>query len=84
MFDWIFEFRDDIRGGAVDFLRSMGVNPVYASTLICILITSSYWRQFKNWNKQDEATQFYLKSGIFLTIVLVIISIINFFTGILD
>jgi len=84
MLDWIFELRDNIGKTLVEMWHSLGINPIYGSTIVCIIITATYWKQFKNWDEQPDYMKSYLKSGIFVTVVLVIISLLNLFTGFLD
>jgi hypothetical protein len=81
MFDWLLELSDSIRQPIVEMWHGLGINPIYGSTIVCLLITASYWKNYKNWDDQPDYMKSYLKSGIYATAVLVVISIVNLLTG---
>lgn len=67
----------------VIYLQSIGINPIYFFTIICILVTASYWRQFKDWDSIEYWRKGLAGSALFASIVLSIFSLLGLF-GIID
>jgi len=50
----MFEYEDGVVKAIRRFLEKNGIDPFYAVTVFSILITLSYWRDFKNWDKKPN------------------------------
>jgi hypothetical protein len=59
------------------FLEERGIDPFYAVTIFCILITLSYWRVFKNWDKVPGWRRRLAGSAAYGAIVLSIFSLLR-------
>lgn len=59
------------------FLEENGIDPIYAVTILGIVISLSYWNYFKNWEEIEPFRKRIVISTLFGTSVLVIISILK-------
>jgi hypothetical protein len=59
------------------FLEERGIDALYGGTILCILITLSYWRMRKNWNNLPGWRQRIMITNTFATIVLILISLLR-------
>jgi|AntRauMFilla1563_2_1112583.scaffolds.fasta_scaffold01350_5 hypothetical protein len=59
------------------YLQKNGIDPIYAGTLFSILIVFSYKNDIKNWDKLKGWQKGIIKSTIFGTIVMIVISILR-------
>lgn len=69
--------RDDLADRITGFLQESGIDPIYFATLVCILITVSYWNDFKNWEKLPGWNKGLVASAVFATMVLSTISLLR-------
>jgi hypothetical protein len=60
-------------------LENLGINPLYFSTIVCIIVTITYWRQFKNWDKIEYWRKGLAGSALFASIVFSILSLLKLF-----
>ena len=61
------------------FLEEKGIDPFYAITLFSILITLSYWKQFKQWDHIESWRKGLAGTALFASISFSIISILRLF-----
>jgi hypothetical protein len=59
------------------FLENLGINPLYFSTIVCIIVVISYWQQFKNWDKIETWRKGLALSPVFAAIVFSVLSLLN-------
>ena len=71
--------KDSVMEKFVIFLQSIGINPLYFFTLVCILVTIGYWRQFKDWENIEYWRKGLAGSALFASIVFSILSLLKLF-----
>ncbi|MGD8782612.1 MAG: hypothetical protein PVH88_27105 [Ignavibacteria bacterium] len=59
------------------FLEDLGIDPFYAVTVFCILISLSYWNHYKNWKTIEGWRKGLAGSALFATLILSMISILR-------
>jgi len=64
-------------------LENIGINPLYFSTIVSIIVTITYLRQFKNWDNIEYWRKGLAGSALFASIVFSVISLLKLF-GIID
>ena len=60
-----------------EFLEDRGIDPFYAVTVFCILITLSYWKDFRDWKKIEGWKKGLAGSALFAAVTFSIISILR-------
>ncbi len=50
---------------------------MYFSTIICLIIALSYWKDFKNWENIEYWKKGLALSTVFATIILIIFSVLK-------
>ena len=60
-----------------NILEENGLDPAYTVTVICFIITLSYWKDFKNWDKIPSWNKGLATSAAFGTVVFTIISLLR-------
>jgi hypothetical protein len=69
--------KDDLAESFVQFLKENGIDPIYAITILSLLITLSYWRDFKNWNNTPNWAKRIPATTALGTAVFVIMSLLH-------
>lgn len=64
-------------------MEGMGIDAIYAATILCIIVLFSYRRDMENWRKIGWSTKGLIVSGILATLVLCTISILQM-VGVID
>lgn len=64
-------------------LENIGVNPLYFSTIVCIIVSISYWEQYKNWDNIEYWRKALTGSALFAAIIFSIMSLLKLF-GIIE
>lgn len=59
------------------FLEEKGIDPFYAITVFSILITLSYWNQFKNWENTESWRKGLAGTALFASISFSLISLLR-------
>lgn len=75
--------KDRVAERIVEFFQGIGFNPLYAITVVCILITLSYWNDFKNWSELPGWNKRLAASAVLASVVLLIFSLLSLF-GVAD
>jgi hypothetical protein len=60
-----------------EFLEKNGLDPFYTVTVVCIIVTISYWKDFKNWDKIPSWNKGSAASAACAAIVFTIISLLR-------
>ncbi len=55
----------------------LGIDPIYGGTTFILLITLSYWQEFKEWDRTPEWKRWIILSTAFGCIVAVLISLLR-------
>ena len=61
------------------WLDQYGIDPLYAMTIICILATLSYWKEFRRWEETDDWRKRLALSAALAAVVLTFFSVIKLF-----
>jgi len=80
MSDVIEKYRD-FGSSISDYLLSIGFEPLYVISIFLIVLTLGHWKYFKRWDELSIGQQRALKAQVFATIVVVIVSVIYFFSS---
>jgi hypothetical protein len=71
---------DGILDQILSFFHEHGVNPIYVITLVCIVVTFSYFRNAGRWSRVPKFWRPLFIGTLFATVVLIIISIMELTT----
>ena len=69
--------KDTLAKRIVEFFQEIGVNPLYAITMLCVLITLTYRNDFKSWAKLPRWNKGLAASSLLASIVLITFSILS-------
>ncbi len=69
--------KDELAKNINKFFLRHGMDPIYASTVVCILFTLSYWNEFKNWDNIEGWRRGLAGSALFASITFSIISFLK-------
>jgi hypothetical protein len=69
--------RDELAKNIRLFFEEKGIDPFYAVTVFSILVTLSYWQQFKNWDKIEGWRRRLAGSALFASVTFSIISFLR-------
>lgn len=83
IFDDLQEVEDNITTILIDLIEQHGLDVIYTLTIILNLIVISYWKDFKNWTKQDPSEKMLIGSAVYGAIVFNLLSLMKLI-GILD
>ncbi len=61
-----------------EYLQSIGINPIYAATLVGIIISASYIKYFKTWDEEPILRKWFVVCTFIGTGMLVLSSILWF------
>jgi hypothetical protein len=76
------DVRDNLVDALIRFFQKHGIEPIYAFTIFALLITLSYWKDFKNWNNRPNWVKRYAVLSIIVSFLGLILSVFRF-TGLL-
>jgi hypothetical protein len=68
---------DKLAERIVNFFQEVGINPLYAITALCIIITLSYWNDFKNWSELAGWNKRLAVSAVLASTVLLIFTLLS-------
>ena len=61
----------------LQFFKEIGIDPLYAITILSIIITLSYWKNYKNWKNLESSRKGLIISSLFASTVLILMSFLN-------
>lgn len=70
--------RDIIGKKLLQFIKDSGLDPLYTITVISILISLSYWHNYKNWGTLENSRRGLVISSIFASFIFIIMSFLRF------
>lgn len=73
----MFDLKDKIAEKLKLFLESIGTDPIFISTVICIIISILYIRESRNWGKMSDSRKLLAISTMFGTLILILISLLR-------
>ena len=71
--------RDSIINKFRLLLENLGINPLYFATIVCIIVTISYRKQFQNWENIEGWRKGLASSALFASITMTIFSLLKLF-----
>ena len=68
---------DTIGKKLLQFFKDNGLDPLYTITIISIIISISYWNNYKNWDTLENSRKGLVISSIFASLIFVIMSLLR-------
>lgn len=72
------ELKERLAKKLITFLENQGIEPIYGITIISILITLSYWKDFKNWKDRPGWIKGLAGTSLVASIIFSIMSLLRF------
>lgn len=69
--------KESLADRLVSVFDALGANTLYAVTVLCVLITLSYWKDFQNWEEIPDWNRWLAASAVFASAVFVLLSLLN-------
>lgn len=69
--------KDKITSEFSQFFHNLGIDPINAITVICIVISLTYLKDLKNWDELPSYRRSIIRSALIATAFLMIISLIR-------
>ncbi len=68
---------DNLIDKLISFLLAHGINPVYFFTVVCIIVSLSYYKDLKNWENVDPVKKWIIVPALIGTAFLILLSILK-------
>ncbi|MCW9708682.1 hypothetical protein J6I44_17605 [Aliifodinibius sp. 1BSP15-2V2] len=69
--------RDKLVANIIDYLESIGLDPLHTFTVLSVIILISYQKKVRNWEQQKDWQKGIILSTAFCTSLLVIVSLLR-------
>jgi len=69
--------KDKIAKWFVYILEKYGIDPMYFFTIVCIILSLVYIKDFKNWHKTQLSNKFLAITTVLATSLLIVISLMR-------
>ena len=69
---------DSIARVLYDFFQNLGIEPIYAGTILLIIFTCCYWKTFTNWDQASPYTKKLAGLTLIATFIAIIFCIFKF------
>ena len=61
----------------LQFAKDIGIDPLFAITVLSVIISLSYWNNYKNWKNLKSSRKGLCMSSVFASIVLIFMSFLR-------